>query len=337
MFKTKNQGFTLVELLVVIAIIGILIGMLLPAVQQVREAARRISCANNMRQAALSLHNFASAHMNFPPGNEPAIRANGSVTWGHSFWVHSLSFAEQTNLRDRYHFDESGWTGGSTATKPNYIALNSLTVEYLICPSSPLPLFPEPMMPQNVIAGTNNTPVPAAGMKPCYTGIAGSINSPQLHPQTNAPYGDEGGLISKAGMLINDEGIGFGDIVDGTTNTIMIGEQSDFLVNNTDGTLVEVRSDGNHGFNLGAIRRDNDRIFNLTVLAHPINHKDFIDVESTGGGGNLGPNRPLVSAHPGGVNVAMADGSVQYLNESLALNVLFDLADRNDGNVTGLE
>ena len=66
--KPRNRGFTLVELLVVVAIIGILIGMLLPAVQQVREAARRIECANKMRQLALACHNYHSAHDHFPPG-----------------------------------------------------------------------------------------------------------------------------------------------------------------------------------------------------------------------------------------------------------------------------
>jgi len=341
----KKAGFTLVELLVVIAIIGILIGMLLPAVQQVREAARRSACSNNMRQAALALINYESAHGNFPPGNEPAIRDNGSVTFGHSFWMRGLSFAEQGNIVDRYDFNEQGWTGSDSGPdKPNHIALDGLVVQFLICPSSPLPLFPEARQPITVIAGSNNTDFAASGMKPCYAGIAGSINSPQLHTVENTPITDEGGTQSKSGVLINDDGIGFGDIEDGSSNTLLLGEQSDFMVNDADGTNVEVRSDGNHGFNMGARGsifvsetmdfRNENRVFNLTVLAHPINHKDFIDVAATGGGGNLGPHRPLLSAHPGGVNVALADGSVQFLADSLDLQTLYNLAERNDGSVT---
>ena len=92
MYKTRKPGFTLVELLVVIAIIGILIGMLLPAVQQVREAARRMSCANNVRQSALALINFESSVGTFPAGNTP--RSGTQPRWGHSFWVLALPFIE---------------------------------------------------------------------------------------------------------------------------------------------------------------------------------------------------------------------------------------------------
>ena len=94
--RTRRRGFTLVELLVVIAIIGILIGMLLPAVQQVREAARRISCANTLRQIALALHNYESAHMRFPNGWTGKY---GSTTPGYGWMAYTLPFVEQANIR----------------------------------------------------------------------------------------------------------------------------------------------------------------------------------------------------------------------------------------------
>lgn len=333
----KRSAFTLVELLVVIAIIGILIGMLLPAVQQVREAARRSACSNNLKQGALALLNYESAHGTFPPGNEAATLADGSTSWGHSFWVHVLAFAEQKNIKDLYHMDQIGWTGTNGGTLPdNHIALKGLSVPYLICSSSPLPLFPEAMQPDDVLAGTNNTSTPAAGLKPCYVGVAGSINSPKLNDAGNT-FGSRGGTISDSGILINDAGIGFGEIFDGSSNTMLLVEQSDYLINASGGN-IECRSDSGHGFNMGAQQLPYEgRIFNLTVIGHQINNKDYVDVAATGGGGNTGPNRPIQSTHPGGANVAMGDGSVQFLNESLDLLTLYNLADRNDGNVTNFD
>ena len=79
-----------------------------------------------------------------------------------------------------------------------------------------------------------------------------------------------------------------------------------------------------------------DRIFNLTVLAHRLNNKDADDVIATGGGGNVGANRPLISSHTGGVNVALGDGSVHFLSDSFDETTLFNLADRDDGNVANV-
>lgn len=336
MLKRDKLGFTLVELLVVIAIIGILIGMLLPAVQQVREAARRSACQNNMRQAALALINYESAHSTFPPGSEPATTASGD-TFGHSFWIHALNFAEQNNLRDRYQLDESGWTGGnaSAVNKPNHIALAGLEVPFLICPSSPISLFPEPRLSPDELQGTMNTDIASAGMKPCYTGISGSVAHPTVGDGTNPdfPIGRSGSFLSQGGVFLNDEGIGFGDIFDGSSNTLLLGEQSDFMTNDSGGN-IEVRSDGNHGFNMGSSSQGprQGRLFNLTVLRHELNFKDFPNAD--GAAGNVGANRPLLSSHSGGVNVALADGSVHFLGENIQLTTVFDLADRDDGNVT---
>ena len=140
----RVRGFTLVELLVVIAIIGILIGMLLPAVQQVREAARRSQCQNNMKQSALALLNYESALMTFPPGNSPPVDGVSSQPWGHSFWVFALPYAEQNNLSGQYSLSNQGWTGGTQSNNPNVAVVKDKIIPFLLCPSSPLPEFPEP-------------------------------------------------------------------------------------------------------------------------------------------------------------------------------------------------
>lgn len=319
--STKRQAFTLVELLVVIAIIGILIGMLLPAVQQVREAARRTTCANNLRQSTLALLNYESAHMKFPQGNMPSLQRG----WGHSFWVHALPFCEQNNLYERYSFYENGWTGGNWNNKPNALALAGIRVPFMLCPSSTLPEFPD--INASVIGSVNSRPNAAAGMKPCYTGIAGSA----FH---ETAWNSNRGIISSGGILINGDAQGFGSISDGSSNTLLLGEQSDWMEYD-DGTKVEVRSDGNHGFNMGSNSPNRNRQFNLTVLRHAINVRQVS--AAPGCRGNTGVNRPLISAHPGGVNVSLGDGSVQFLKSSLEPAILFNLADRDDGNVTSIE
>ena len=126
-----RRAFTLVELLVVIAIIGILIAMLLPAVQMVRESARRVSCANNMRQLGLAIHNYEGAHQKLPYG----VRAG----WGHSWSAEILPFLEQDPLYQQIPkpLNDSGWYGGSDARSLALVATMQTPVTTFFCPSQP--------------------------------------------------------------------------------------------------------------------------------------------------------------------------------------------------------
>ncbi|MFO1066599.1 MAG: DUF1559 domain-containing protein [Pirellulales bacterium] len=136
--KSASRAFTLVELLVVIAIIGILVGLLLPAVQQAREAARRMSCSNNMKQIGLAVHNYESAYKKLPPGGETTDYASGTTSFKRAFWPHSvmtilLPYMEQTAVYNQmnlaFYYNDSRFPANQAAAKAK--------IPIFICPSDP--------------------------------------------------------------------------------------------------------------------------------------------------------------------------------------------------------
>src|SRR5687767_6993146 len=124
--RCERQAFTLVELLVVIAIIGVLVALLLPAVQAAREASRRMQCSNNLKQIALALHNYHDVHKTFPPAYIPD--ADGKPM--HSWRVLILPYIEQQPLFTQYDFNEP-WNG------PNNSRLANISIPVYHCPSEP--------------------------------------------------------------------------------------------------------------------------------------------------------------------------------------------------------
>lgn len=182
-------GFTMVELLVVIAIVGILIALLLPAVQSVREAGRRMQCQNNLRQIGIALHNYHSAFRKFPPGGlevRPEVPDGKQIAW--SAFV--LPFLEQTAAYGRVDFNYA-------FDAPENQLVAATPIETYLCPSTP-----------------RATPLNRGRGATDYGGIYGE----RIVSTNNPPRG----------VMIHDQPIRFRDITDGTSRTLMVSEDANF-------------------------------------------------------------------------------------------------------------
>ena len=365
----RRPGFTLVELLVVIAIIGVLVALLLPAVQAAREAARRSSCSNNLKQLAIACHNFHDNKKRLPPaGANDAAPDFGFAPqgdrWGASWLVHILPFMEQQPLYDKIDLrginGGAGW-GGAAATDSTGIstrAANNVFISTYTCPSSPLDKWCRhnpPGTPQRIMAAS-------------YVAISGTANG-TLVPTTI--YNDNiqrwaqgstgtadccsGGIHSRSGAITAHGTHDLAGLGDGTSNVLMLSESSNWIYTQTDkrqdwrashqhGWLIGWRYNNPPGQGTNLTGNGNDhRTFNFTTLRYPINHFSFAShglpdgPSQTGNCGQFGicenasSNRPLNSAHPGGVNVAMGDASVRFVSQTITNQVLGLAGFRDDG------
>jgi prepilin-type N-terminal cleavage/methylation domain-containing protein/prepilin-type processing-associated H-X9-DG protein len=319
--RKPSRGFTLVELLVVIAIIGILIGLLLPAVQAAREAARRAQCSNNLKQIGLGLHSYSSSYQTFPPGGMHTAQGG----YGHSWWVRILPMIEEGAVYDRFDQESryTGWCGGDHwgGNVHNRDLLRGYFFPFMYCPSS--------LLPKQVITSEAHNRANIAS--PTYTGCAGSKDHESAIDKN--PVQGVQGKVSSGGVLVMHYDVRIEDIKDGTTHTLAVVEQSDFC-RTASGFKADCRSDCGHGFPMGPGNDGWQRAFNTTTVIHRMNEKSYT---AFGIAGNCGPNRPIQSVHAGGAQVLLADGSARYLEESIELQTLYDLADRDDGHLLQLE
>lgn len=304
--KRRQRGFTLVELLVVIAIIGILVGMLLPAVQRVREAARRAACLNNLKQQVLACHNYESSNQRFPPGSNAA---------GDSMTVLLLSFLEQTSMAENYL---NGVANFATRTD-----LSNYPLEILFCASS--------------TQSDERTNVSGQGTYTThYFGSSGADGStPAPTAFTFLSTGGGAGKIGLAGVFsphLEGSSVRFSlkhgksvsDIRDGSSNTIAYGEMS--RSDNPNFAFTANRP----GWAFGAAPTSGS-----TMVCYSAN--TVADDSSLNGNQVMQNTHSFGSNHPGGSQFANADGSVRFVNQGISTDVLQAVCNSNDGQQRSLD
>jgi prepilin-type N-terminal cleavage/methylation domain-containing protein/prepilin-type processing-associated H-X9-DG protein len=367
----RRRGFTLIELLVVIAIIGVLVGLLLPAVQKVREAANRMSCQNNLKQIGLALHNFANNYNGQLPaalihsgrmggGTNPYTTygaqaiytgpeasfagATQYVVYNHTGFVALLPYIEQDNLFKQYSYklvangsNPYGYTlGPDPAGNPNRLVAAQIVKTY-VCPSDKNP-------PQVVVSSDPYQAFYERGVKGTYPGVARSnyLFNTGYYTDYDRPYAQC--ATWARGVFGNNGAANIASMMDGTSNTLAVGEGRQ-----------EWRSSTAYGpyWGAGTHTAVHGRVLQVTPNPYV----------RSGGYGNLqnaiaycainGPYGSVVagwtdvratyqyawqfsSNHPGGANFVFCDGSVRFLQNSIDyLTVLMRLATPEGGEVTG--
>ena len=376
----KKRGFTLVELLVVIAIIGVLVALLLPAVQAAREAARRMQCGNNVKQLALGLQNYHDTFLFLPYGARDrsiATAYSASNGWGSSWLVATLPFCEQRPLFDKIYAANSTGTGNHFATGSATAgvrgAAHNAKIKYMLCPSSPLPETELSggatlVLPSyaGVMGGTYDTTGGTANPVTENRMVAGSNGGTAANSTGTSGIGG----VAGGGMLVVNEALTFAACTDGTANTIIVGECSDWYYEGTTATRTRrnpalgsnlnnagtaVANTGgwlagcNYGYTSstsGIARTITNgapsctNLANLMTIQHSVGINNRQNPTPTGvpnwgaqGIGARGPANPLLSAHPAGAMVGFLDGHVQLLTKQTATWVLKRIAIRDDGGV----
>ncbi|MBI3462637.1 MAG: DUF1559 domain-containing protein [Planctomycetes bacterium] len=320
--RERRQGFTLIELLVVILILSLLVALLLPAVQFAREAARRATCANNLKQVGLAIAAYDESSRSLPIGCRNQRAAGTLPTIGPAWWAGVLPHMDQAALYSR--LDLSSASSGFVALHAaNGMAVDRVAIPAMVCPSSPLPPW--------FTVGRFTI------MAPSYVGISGaaadarSRTSPCCIPKVD-------GQISSGGLLVANRSVKLPEVTDGTAHTLLVGETSDFAVNSQG---VKFRIDGGsvNGWLSGTnapgtpptYGTPNNPCWNCATIKYAVGTRQY---DLPGIWNTHGPNNPLLSAHPGGAEALFLDASVRFLSATIELRTLQLLATRDDGTPT---
>jgi prepilin-type N-terminal cleavage/methylation domain-containing protein/prepilin-type processing-associated H-X9-DG protein len=297
----RTRGFTLIELLVVIAIIAILIGLLLPAVQKVREAANRTQCQNNLKQITLGLHNYAGANGHFPSAYTGVGLSPG---WGWSSKI--LPYVEQENLYKTLGVDVVPF---GTPPQAGPTLNMQLKLKVFRCPSDPAPDLnkarpggaPRDGAVSNLFATSN------------YRGIAGPTTYPFF-------FSD----LDMGGIMFQNSKVRFEQITDGTSNTLIVGECK---YNPRDGDAVPPNPSACIWAGMtGLTPQGSIRISDVMW---------WVDQDASRLNGSA--SQAFGSRHTGGAYFGFADGSIRFFRENSDPNVVHWLAGRDDGHIVPID
>jgi prepilin-type N-terminal cleavage/methylation domain-containing protein/prepilin-type processing-associated H-X9-DG protein len=311
-----RRAFTLIELLVVIAIIAILIGLLLPAVQKIREAANRMKCSNNLKQIGLACHNYHDTNTKLPP----AYDARTGLSWH----VLVLPYIEQDNLYRQFDQTNPSFVHTIVGRNDPHGLVKIPTYQ---CPSSPLKV--QAFGPPNNTNGPSDLIPPNTGQPaaiPHYYGVNGPRGT---NPATGQPYPTgtathEGVRAATSGMFQRDGDLTFGSVTDGLSNTLMVVEMS--WVSPQFGTRY--RSWVRGGEEYAGVQAGRPAFVvscrNVTNAINAIFTANLIVPYN---------DVPFGSMHPGGMNAGFGDGSVRFLRQTLSITTYRALASRDGGEV----
>ncbi len=309
----RYRGFTLVELLVVIAIIGVLVALLLPAVQSAREAARRMRCQNNLKQIGLASHSFHDVTLEMPKAVHPET--------GMSWHVFILPYIEQQALFNQFDTTTVNYShGGSNRNDPHGLQI----IAAYQCTSCPLKR--QPMNAPNHTNGPSDL-IPANTGQPAAIPHYYGVNGPR---GTNYPVGTathEGVPAATSGIFQRDSKVRMAMITDGTSNTMMVAEMS--WIAPVYGTRYRTWVRGAEEYT--GVQAGRPAFYvsgrNVTNPINAIQRSNLISPYN---------DMPFGSLHSGGMNGCFADGSVRFVNQNLSMATYRAIASRDQGESESL-